>query len=62
MKRRRFMIGAGAAAAAFAAAVTRLARRVRPASYVEALRTRLYLGPRRPLDDAEIRRPGRWGG
>ena len=62
IKRRRFMAWVGAGTAVFFAAFLRLSERIVPATYTEALRTRVYPGPRKTLDDAEIRRPGRWGG
>ena len=40
-----------------------LFRRSMPTRYVQAIRTRVYPGPRRkPLSDSDIKRPGKWRG
>jgi hypothetical protein len=62
LKRRRFIVRAAAVAAACAAAVCDVMPGRTFARYREAKRTRGYPGPRKPLVDAEIRKPGRWGG
>lgn len=60
--RRTFLGLMLAAGAALAAPMLPLFRRILPARFVEAVRSRLYPGPVRPLDMAEIRKPGRWAG
>ncbi|MBN2290785.1 MAG: twin-arginine translocation signal domain-containing protein [Pirellulales bacterium] len=60
--RRRFMKFTGCAAVGLAVPVGWLAAQIAPTRCVEAVRSRLYPGPLKRLRDADIKRPGRWGG
>jgi hypothetical protein len=55
----RLAVGAGVA---LSAPLVWLARRAAPVRYVEAVRGRFCVGPRKHLDEAEVRKPGRWAG
>jgi len=59
MRRRAFL---GSLLAAAAALALPLLRGLLPARWTEAVRGRLYPGPVRDMDPAEVRRPGRWAG
>ncbi len=56
LKRRRFFQTVAAAVAAAAGWTTR------PARWVEAVRSRIYPGPTKPFNRADVRRTGPWAG
>ena len=62
MRRRLFLKAALAAVAFITAPVAWILGRVVPARYVEAIRTRRFPGRLKEICDADIQRPGRWGG
>ena len=62
VRRRQMLSMALGALAAMVAPIGRFVRRTPPVRYVEAVRARLRLVPRKPLDEDEISRPGRWAG
>ena len=56
LKRRGFL------RAVLAAPFLWAAQRCHPTKWIEALRARAYPGPRKPLEHADVARPGRWVG
>jgi hypothetical protein len=61
-KRRHFLVRGGVALATLFLTLARWTNRVRPSRCVLAAGSRVYPGPVKPLNDAEIRRRGHWGG
>ena len=62
MTRRRFGMLLASGAAALTAAPGACLAALRRARFVQAVRGRFFPGRVRPLDDAAVRTPGRWGG
>ncbi|MHC4549890.1 MAG: hypothetical protein ACYTEZ_14045 [Planctomycetota bacterium] len=62
LRRRRVLRLFLAAGATLAAPLLPLCERWLPARVVQAIRSHRYPGAVRPLDEAEIRQPGRWMG
>ena len=60
--RRRFVRFITGTVAGLAVPIGWLAARVVPIRCVRAVRSRLYPGPLKRLDNADIKRPGRWAG
>jgi len=60
--RRRIVKFIGGAAVGLAIPAGWLAARIVPTRYVQAERCRLYPGPLKRLNHADIKRPGRWAG
>ena len=59
LERRQFF---GVVAAAATAALGWTAHRVNPVRWVEAVRSRIYPGPIKPFNAADVRRPDPWAG
>jgi hypothetical protein len=62
LKRRHFIGACGAALAAAAAGGWTWFRRQPPVRWLVALRGGRYPGPVRPLDEQDLKKPGRWLG
>lgn len=62
VNRRQWLTFAGRLAAVTTGLALWLFRRVAPARYVQAIRSGTYPGPRRPLADSDVNRPGKWRG
>ena len=62
MTRRSLMRSMFAAGVVLAAPVVWLAKRTLPPQLSEAIRGRIYPGPKKHLTESDIRRPGRWKG
>jgi hypothetical protein len=62
LARRRFMRFISGAVVAVAVPIGWLAARIVPTRYVQAVRSRRYPGPLKRLSEADVKRPGRWGG
>lgn len=60
LDRRRFVGSVARAVAVLCIPATFVAQRV--PRYVQAVRSRVYPGPRKPLNRADIQRKGHWGG
>ena len=62
VNRRKFLKAVAGVTALLAAPFLRVFERVAPARWVEAVRARVYPGPLKKIEEAEIAVPGKWKG
>jgi hypothetical protein len=62
VRRRTFLGLLAGAGAAMALPLLPLLERILPARVTTAIRSRIYPGPIKPLDEGEVAKPGRWRG